>query len=120
VATHCKLEEFVADPAAWRARISAVSRQRQLFEDAIGTALPRNSFHGNDQKLRPIKDKHKSKDEIDELFDAATTEAIPRVAVSSKKAARGHDPVPIPGNCDPSVAAVLSVLGGSAKKQKRK
>jgi hypothetical protein len=122
VASRCKLDEFIADAAAWRVRIAANSRQRQLFDEVIGAEgnkskdLPQNKG----QKLLPSKGRQKEKDEIDELFDAAGSEANVHASGSTKQVARGSHPVPIPSNCDPSVAAVLSALSGGAKKRKTK
>ena len=122
VASRCKLEEYLSDAAAWRVRIAANSRQRQLFDDVIGTSVPEEQGQSKSQKIASSKAKHKGKDEIDLLFDAAGTESRPQVDGSSKRAtqALGSNSVPIPSNCDPSVAAVLNALAGGAKKRKHK
>jgi hypothetical protein len=101
-------------------------RQRQLFDEVIGsdaahTHASRGAPAGGDgaQKAAPPKVKQRGKDEIDELFEAAGTESRPAAAESSKRGARseGSQPISIPSNCDPSVAAVLSALGGSKKRK---
>jgi hypothetical protein len=97
-------------------------RQRQLFDEVIGsdaahTHASRGAPAGRDNA--PPKVKQRGKDEIDELFEAAGTESRPAAAESSKRGARseGNQPISIPSNCDPSVAAVLSALGGSKKRK---
>jgi hypothetical protein len=101
-------------------------RQRQLFDEVIGSDAPNTSRPAVDgtgvaQKAPPPKVKQKGRDEIDELFEAVGPESKPAPGESSKRAARsvGNQPVLVPSNCDRSVAAVLSVLGG-AKKRKHK
>jgi len=131
VASRCKLDDFIADAAAWRVRIAAKSRQRQLFDEVIGPDAAHKKTGASDARdphqnkapaLLPSKGKQKGKDEIDELFDAVGTEAKAPAGDNSNQAARAHGslPVPIPRNCDPSVAAVLSALSGGSKKRKHK
>jgi hypothetical protein len=129
VASRCKLDEFIADAAAWRVRIAANLRQRKLFDTVIGgdssptatSSSAREQSQTSRQKL-PSKGRHKDKDEIDELFDAAGSEVKTHAGDSVKHVTRGNSnqPLPIPSNCDPSVAAVLSALSGGAKKRKNK
>ncbi len=119
VASRCKLDEFIADAAAWRVRISANVRQRQLFDEVIGSDAAQPSRVARAGRDAPPKVKQRGKDEIDELFEAAGTESRPAPGESSKRASRseGSQPISIPSNCDPSVAAVLSALGGSKKRK---
>jgi hypothetical protein len=108
------------DAAAWRVRIAANVRQRHMFDQVIGC----NAARSHTSMAAPGRDaaqnvKQRGKDEIDELFEAAGAESRPAPGESSKRAARseGSRPMSIPSNCDPSVAAVLSALGGSKKRK---
>ena len=131
VASRCKLDEFIADAAAWRVRTAANSRQRQLFDDVIGISAS-SSSNGKSYAKDAVgskphisqsqKVRNKGKDEIDELFDAASSDARPQGTASSKREAlnRSGCDVPMPSSCDPSITAVLTALAAGSKKRKHK